>query len=364
MNTHASAKPMDTPATNREQNTERSMEAVLPAITEQEISSSSRLSQHLAYFGLTEEPFQLTPNRRFFFKSSCHNATLEVVRYGIRQGEGFIIVTGEVGTGKTLLLRMLLSEFRNSYETALILSPLLSPAELIQAILVDVDQEIPENNNLDSLLRKLNDYLFTLAGRNKKLAVIIDEAQNLPVETIEQLRLLSNFESDQQKWMQIILVGQPELRTRLREPGLRQLLQRVTIMETLLPLTKKEAGEYVHFRMSQAGRDDIHLKPGARRTLWRLTQGVPRRINRLMGRSLLIAYSRHSQRISSSILKQANASLAVDHDDTAVPFWRVRPVLLVAGCLFLGLVSLALYLHPGLMDSVHTSVLRLLAMEP
>ena len=277
------------------------MEAALPEI---EPAWDWSQSNHLAFFGLTEEPFQLTPNRDFFYKSAGHTAVLEVMRYGIHQGEGFIIVVGEVGTGKTLLLRMLLAELAGSYETALIISPLLSPKELLLGILNDLGCETAGLDNTESLIQELNRYLFDLASRRKRLAVIIDEAQNLPAETIEQLRLLSNFESDQQKWLQIILVGQPELKTKLNRPDLRQLLQRITVMETLLPLTPREMAEYTAYRLTLAGRDDMKLDRRARKFLWQQTEGIPRRINRLMGRALLVAYSRHSQKLTRDILKE------------------------------------------------------------
>ncbi|MCF6289426.1 MAG: AAA family ATPase [Desulfobacterales bacterium] len=323
---------------------------------------------HLAFFGLSEEPFLLTPNRRFFFRSAGHNAILRVVRYGIRQGEGFIIITGEVGTGKTLLLRMLLAEFRaefkDEYETALILSPLLSPAELLQAILVDVGRETAAaSDNMESLLRELNGYLFALASDNRRLAVIIDEAQNLPDETIEQLRLLSNFESDRQKWLQIILVGQPELRHKLRQPNLRQLLQRITIIETLPALTPEETVSYVNFRLARAGRDNLVMGRRARQRLWRLTNGVPRRINRLAARALLVAFSRHSPRLTASIFSQADASLALDQKGTP-RFNRSRRGLLLAGAVSLALIACILSLRPDFAERVIRDLANLVAIRP
>lgn len=315
------------------------MEAALPEI--EQVWNWSQ-SNHLAFFGLTEEPFQLTPNRDFFFKSAGHTAVLEVMRYGIQQGEGFIIVVGEVGTGKTLLLRMLLAELAGTYETALIISPLLTPKELLQGILNDVGCETKGLDNIESLIQKLNTYLFNLASSQKRLAVIIDEAQNLPAETIEQLRLLSNFESDQQKWLQIILVGQPELETKLNRPDLRQLLQRITVMETLPPLTSKEMAEYTTYRLALAGRPDMKLDSRARKILWQQTAGIPRRINRLMGRALLVAYSVHSQKLTGNILKEASRSLILDSMTGKSRYLRIPGlswswVVVAAICLVTGL---------------------------
>ncbi|OGQ94094.1 MAG: hypothetical protein A2521_05495 [Deltaproteobacteria bacterium RIFOXYD12_FULL_57_12] len=333
------------------------MEAVL--YTPETAADTWQRSRHLAFFGLTEEPFQLTPDRRFFFGTSGHNTILEVVRYGIRQGDGFIIVTGEVGTGKTLLLRMLLAEFKDEYETALILSPLLSPTELLQAILTDIGREPETSAKLEPLLRELNSYLFSLATQGKRLAVIIDEAQNLPNETIEQVRLLSNFESDRQKWIQIILVGQPELRTKLLRPDLRQLLQRVTIMETLMPLNPCETAAYVNFRLAQAGREDMRLNRRARNYLVRQTAGVPRRINRLMGRALLVAYARHSPALTTSILKEANASLALDRPAATTSPRRRRLGWLLAGLACSMAFALLHYLRPDLLWTIEEALTRL-----
>jgi general secretion pathway protein A len=268
---------------------------------------------HLTYFGFTDDPFRLTPDRDFFYPSVNHTALVEVVRFGLHQGEGFIIVNGEVGTGKTMMLRFLMNDLGDEFETALLLSPHLSPKELMLAILQDIGLEIKGQNgatsSMDSMLRILNDYLFSLAKVNQRLVIIIDEAQNLPEESIEQLRLLSNFESDKQKLLQIILVGQPELKEKIERPNLRQLLQRVTIMETLNPLSRKETAQYVHFRLTRAGRDDMRLNRRAGSTLWGLTQGVPRLINKIMSRALLVAYAEQKQEVDASLIRKAAASL-------------------------------------------------------
>lgn len=265
---------------------------------------------YLAYWGLTEEPFRLTPDREFYYASETHKAVEETIRYGVEQGDGFIITLGEVGTGKTMLIRWLLKEWRGKFALAFLVSPQLTPRQLLQAILSDLGLEKPgyERMSLDRLLRILNDYLFSLARDGKKLLIVIDEAQNLPDDSLEQLRLLSNFESDKDKWLQIILVGQPELGEKLARKHLRQLLQRVTVMETLQPLSEVEMLDYVHFRLARAGRADHRLDRRCSRELWRYTGGVPRLINKIMDRALLVGYARQG-RLDRLVVREAAASL-------------------------------------------------------
>ena len=263
--------------------------------------------KHLTHFGLKEEPFRMTPDREFYFPSENQTAIGEVIRFGLMQGEGFIIIVGEVGTGKTMLLRLLTSELTENYETALILSPQYTPKQLLYAILRDLNSVSLSSNkySLDELLRILNDYLYELSKQDRRLLVIIDEAQNLPDQTIEQLRLLSNFESDKQKLMQIVLVGQPELQTKLEQKNLRQFLQRVSIMETLNPLSKEETKLYVHFRLRIAGNESLRLTKTACKKLWRHTHGVPRLINKIMARALLVAYAKHKESIDKPAIREA-----------------------------------------------------------
>jgi general secretion pathway protein A len=266
--------------------------------------------KYLSFFGLHEQPFRMTPDRDFFYSSGKHSSLAATIKFGIDQGDGFIIALGEVGTGKTTLIRQLISEFDEKYKTAFLVSPQLTPRELLLAILSDVGFQGKDLRrlSLQSLLQLLNRYLFKLAKIDRKLLILIDEAQDLPEESIEQLRLLSNFESDKHKWLQIILVGQPELREKLEKKHLRQLLQRVTVMETLYPLSEQEMLLYVHFRLAKAGRADLRLNHRAGKALWHFTGGVPRLINKVMSRALLVAYARQ-QAINHKVVREAAASL-------------------------------------------------------
>ncbi|MDF1578195.1 MAG: AAA family ATPase [Desulfobulbales bacterium] len=265
---------------------------------------------YLDFFGFHDQPFRLTPDRDFFYASRKHSSLAETIKFGINQGDGFIIALGEVGTGKTMLIRQLIGELGAQFKTAFLVSPQLTPRELLLAILSDLGlpEKIITRLSLHGLLQALNRCLVKLAETGRKLLIIIDEAQDLPDESIEQLRLLSNFETDKHKWLQIILVGQPELKEKLARKHLRQLLQRVTVMETLYPLSKKEMLLYVHYRLARAGRGDFRLDSRAGQNLWRFTGGVPRLVNKLMGRALLVAYARQ-QEINSSVIREAAASL-------------------------------------------------------
>lgn len=266
---------------------------------------------HLEFFGLQEDPFRLTPDRNYYFPTKGHAGLREVIRYGLEGDEGFIIVTGEIGTGKTLMLRLMMDDLPDRFETALILSPHLSRLELLLAIFQDIGLPVPTDNtaSLDSLLRILNDHLYALAQQGKKLLIVIDEAQNLPDESLEQLRLLSNFETDTQKLLQIVLFGQPELRDKLAQNTMRQLAQRVSIMETLSPLSKQEMVSYILHRFKKSGVYEMPRSFATTDLLWRFTKGYPRLINKIMSRTLLVAYSEKETRISRKIVREAIASL-------------------------------------------------------
>ena len=266
---------------------------------------------HLEFFGLQEDPFRMTPDRNYYFPTKGHAALREVIRYGLQGDEGFIIVTGEIGTGKTLMLRLMMDDLPDRFETALILSPHLSRLELLLAIFQDIGLSVPADHtvSLDALLRILNDRLYALAQQGKKLLIVIDEAQNLPDESLEQLRLLSNFETDTQKLLQIVLFGQPELRDKLAQNNMRQLVQRVSIMETLTHLTKQEMVSYILHRFKKSGVYEMPRSFATTDLLWRFTKGYPRLINKIMSRTLLVAYSEKETRISRKIVREAIASL-------------------------------------------------------
>ena len=247
------------------------------------------------FYGFREMPFHITPNPRFLFLSPTHYEALQHLRYGIEERKGFIVVTGEVGCGKTTLCRALLNELDDpQYETALIMNPRISETQLLSMILQELGETSDSTNQTD-LLSQLNTVLLDRIAQNKEIIVIIDEAQNLSFEVMEQLRLLSNLETDEQKLLQIILLGQPELKQKLNEKRLRQFRQRVLVYYDLTPLQVEETKKYVQHRMSTAGSNGRPtFTPRALRKLHRSSKGVPRLINNLCDKALLSAFIRRS----------------------------------------------------------------------
>jgi general secretion pathway protein A len=268
------------------------------------------LFDYLNFFGLKEVPFSLTPDPEYFFPASSHIKVMEVFKYGFIRKESFMILTGAPGLGKTLLLNLILKNLPEDYVKIFLLTPTLSPYELIISISQKLNIISLENNtpSKEALLNLLQSYLENLKKEKKTLLIVIDEAQNLPVETLEELRLLSNFETEKEKLIQFFLAGQPLLKEKLKSPELHQLAQRISIWEDLTPFDKDEIGEYVKFRLAKAGHPIITFERGFENLLYKYTQGIPRLINKLMDRTLLIAYSEKSKKIYKKFIKLAKKS--------------------------------------------------------
>ncbi|MBV8199575.1 MAG: AAA family ATPase, partial [Acidobacteria bacterium] len=244
-----------------------------------------------AFYGFQEPPFNLTPDPRFLFFSERHREAFNHILFGIRERKGFIQLTGEVGAGKTTVCRAILEHLGDSVRTALILNPCLSSIQLLRTILRELGLLPPPRADRVTCLQMLNDFLLAQAAAGSDGVLLIDEAQDLGSEQLEQVRLLSNLETDQRKLLQIVLLGQPELREKLDEKRLRQLRQRITVRYHLKPLTRAEMEHYIHHRLHVAGGNGLPtFNRWALGSIYRYSGGVPRLVNAVCDKTLLCGY--------------------------------------------------------------------------
>ena len=260
---------------------------------------------YLQFYGLKLSPFDITPNPRFLFHSTKHREAFNHLFYGIRERKGFVQLTGEVGAGKTTLCRALLEQLDGKFSTALILNPVLYADELMRAIATEFGLDVKGRDRLETIAT-ISDFLLrqTLAG--KETVLIVDEAQNLTEDLLEQVRLISNIETDDRKLLQIVLMGQPELRDRLNSPRLKQLRQRITVRYHLAPLTRNEVGQYIHHRLALAGSHGVPTFTFP--AIWRVfgySQGIPRLVNALCDKALLAGFVERSYRINYRMVGRA-----------------------------------------------------------
>ncbi len=268
------------------------------------------MRDYLEFFGFKDDPFKITPDSSYFFLSEAHQEALSALRYLLETEEGFAVVIGEPGTGKTLTVRKFVEELPENIRYAYILFPNLSPEELFEAILEDLNikAEGGTKNKLFSLLR---DYLIESRSKGEKVLVIIDEAQNLPIETLEELRILSNLETRDTKLLQIILLGQPELEEKLNSSALRQLKQRITVFTKLRNFSEEETRAYTEYRISKAGYGNLRINPKVYKKLYRYSLGIPRVINILMERSLMAAFVEGSREIKPHHIDRSAESIGL-----------------------------------------------------
>jgi general secretion pathway protein A len=270
------------------------------------------------YYGFAEKPFSLTPDPKYLYRSQSHANAFDLLQYAIRRREGFVVVTGDIGTGKTTLCRALLEEIDRATFTALVLNPFLSEEDLLKRILQDfgvVSREEMKEGRLagvtkPELIDALYDFLLSLIPLKASAVLIIDEAQHLPLPVLEQIRILSNLETDKEKLLQVILVGQLNLQALLRSPQLRQLDQRVSIRYQLAPLDRDTVGAYIAHRLTIAGGSAaVSFTPKAIDEVHRSSAGIPRLINLICDRALLAGYSLQTTRITDDMIVHAAKSL-------------------------------------------------------
>jgi general secretion pathway protein A len=262
---------------------------------------------YTSFFGLSEKPFAITPDPRYLFMSERHAEALAHLLYGITESGGFIQLTGEVGTGKTTVVRSLLERMPGHADVAVILNPQLSPLQFVLTICEELGMFVRDEDaeSLKDLIDILNKRLLDAHAKGRRVVVIVDEAQNLSTETLEQVRLLTNLETPSQKLLQIILIGQPELREVLARVELRQLAQRVTGRYHLNPLSRNETASYVRHRLKVAGVTGEVFSAAALREMHRLSNGIPRIINVVSDRALLGAFTQETQRVGPALVRSA-----------------------------------------------------------
>ena len=291
------------------------------------------------YYGFSEKPFSLTPDPKYLYRSQSHGNAFDLLQYAIRRREGFVVVTGDIGTGKTTLCRALLEQIDRTTFTALVLNPFLTEEDLLRRILQDFGvisrDEIKAgrmaNVTKQELIETLYDFLLSLIPLKASAVLIIDEAQNLPLPVLEQIRILSNLETDKDKLLQIILVGQLNLQTLLRSPEMRQLDQRVSIRYELKPLDGETVAAYVAHRLTIAGGGAaVSFTAKALQQVHRWSGGIPRLINLICDRALLAAFSVRANRITPEMVTHAAESLDVQTPRPSHFGWLTRQASLVA----------------------------------
>ncbi len=294
------------------------------------------------YYHFKEKPFGLTPNPAYLYLSNSHREALNHLKFGIEQREGFILITGDVGTGKTTLCRTLLGELKEGYKTAYIFNPILSVKDFLKNILEEFHVAIPLGKTKRELVAFLNEVLLSFYKQGLKTVLVIDEAQDLSVEVLENIRLLSNLETTREKLLQIVLVGQPELEVKLSRHDLRQLNQRITVRYRLSPLNLEETEEYIHHRLVIAGpSSSVRFERSAVKAVHKLSKGVPRVINQLCDRALLAGYVAQQRRITSRMVKKGYRTI-FPHTPFPVRMLRWVGVTMLGGMFIGGMVYFGL----------------------
>ena len=294
------------------------------------------------YFGLNTKPFSIVPDPRYFYMSNGHSEALAHLVYGIKNDVGFVLLTGEVGTGKTTVCKRFLQMLSDDTEIAFILNPKLTVVELLAIICDEFGISYPKNNqSVKVFVDLINEYLLDIHSKNKKAVLIIEEAQNLKQEVLEQIRVLTNLETNERKLLQIIMIGQPELRDMLSKEELRQLSQRITARYHLGPLNIEEVSEYINFRLSVAGLIRGRLFPkSVIRHLYRVSNGVPRLINVICNNALLGTYVQNKERVDIKTLKIAAKEVLGkknNQKNRRMAFQLLFAGLFLILCIFLGM---------------------------
>ncbi|HUR41391.1 MAG TPA: AAA family ATPase [Verrucomicrobiae bacterium] len=291
---------------------------------------------YTTHFGLREMPFSITPDPAYLYMSPHHQEALGHLLYGTGQYGGFVQLTGEVGTGKTTIVRTLLAQKLDNVDVAVILNPRQNETEFVAAICDELGITYPKKGTLKSRVDALNEHLLKAHAEGRRTVVLIDEAQNLQPEVLEQVRLLTNLETDKEKLLRIMLVGQPELATLLARPDLRQLAQRITARYHLTPLEPKEIAEYIGHRLKVAGGNPALFTPGAVQMVQRHSRGIPRLVNVLCDRALLGAYATGAREVSADLVERAAREVGGDAPAPAPRRFHALDAGIVAAIIAIG----------------------------
>jgi len=260
---------------------------------------------YLEYFGLNNEPFNIAPNPAMLFPSARHQEAIAYLKYGLRGTGGFVMLTGEVGTGKTMVSRAVLADIPEHFNVAYLLNPTLNSVQLLQSVCEAFGIEVENNSEHKQLSDALQKFLIEQDKQDKPCLLVVDEAQHLSAEALEQLRLFTNIETNEKKLLQIILIGQPELQEKLNTRELRQLAQRITARYHLLPLTEEESFFYINHRLQAVGSHRPLFDKKAMQLIFKASLGTPRLINLIADRALMGTFAQGKQTVDSTTVRQA-----------------------------------------------------------
>lgn len=282
------------------------------------------------YYGLTEPPFSLTPDPKYFYRSEAHNRAFELLKYGIQRREGFMMLYGDIGAGKTTICRAVLDTIESNISTALLLNPFLSETDLLRAILTDFG--VPNSRNeppsKQDLINSLNEFLLCINEKGGRAVVLLDEAQNIPMATLEQLRILSNLETSKEKLLQIVFAGQLNLLDVISQPKLRQLAQRISIKCELSSLSQHEVADYLRHRLAIAGAPSsgVSFTDDGAKEVFEYSGGIPRLINLIADRSLLAGMAQGMRAIDRKPVKEAVKTLQLQKPKSSAKAARAQIV--------------------------------------
>ena len=308
----------------------------------------------LEFFNLNEDPFRLTPDPFYFYPSESHNELLSSLNYVIEQKEGFFLAIGEPGTGKTTVLKVFINTWKDKALIALVMTPRLSPEEFLATVLEDLKVKV-ESTNKNDIIRTFRDFLVETALKDTRVIIIVDEAQNMPFETLEELRLLSNLETEKEKLLQIVLIGQHQLRKILGSPDLKQLNQRVTVRCTLKPLSQNETNDYINYRLIKGGKGSVSFEKDACNSVYAYSKGIPRLINLVSSRAMMSAYLDGSNNVTKQHVTYTIKHLSDDDIKTTgkepskIGMYAGRFVFLLI--IFAIVVAIAMNYMPDIMRS-------------